>query len=289
MTLPSISQRREAKTIMNNFRGDEAASGQLACASTTATGTSSSAAVAALSSEDLHPDSVIFREDFDQFVHHQETSGDSAARADDCYLPRSVPQLILDLPDMLRTESMCSGSNDGPIEEHNVVWDALEAHRSDTLSRIVDLTTNYILPHPTSSAQHKSDRSRWSYGRFSLDTNNGDRCRLVLECLPALRRIGAVERCAEFIHEQQLEAAANGENQEGESSSLRRSTRRVTRAAPKQRFHHYFDKVSTTLRRDEADLQTSEVGALFADQWQSGLVRPFGGQPRERKLQPSVQ
>ena len=269
---------------MNNFRGDEAASGQLACASTTATGTSSSAAVAALSSEDLHPDSVIFREDFDQFVHHQETSGDSAVRADDCYLPRSVPQLILDLPDMLRTESMCSGSNDGPIEEHNVVWDALEAHRSDTLSRIVDLTTNCILPHPTSSAQHKSDRSRWSYGRFSLDTNHGDRRRLVLECLPALRRIGAVERCAEFIHEQQLEAAANGENQEGESSSLRRSTRRVTRAAPKQRFHHYFDKVSTTLRRDEADLQTSEVGALFADQWQSGLVRPFGGHPRERKL-----
>lgn len=284
MTLPSISQRREAKTIMNNFRGDEAASGQLACASTTATGTSSSAAVAALSSDDLQSDSVVFREDLDQFVHHQQTSCDSAAMAEDCYLPRGVPQLILDLPDMLRTQSICSGSNDDAIEEENVVWDALEAHRSETLCRIVDHTTNYILPPPSSSAQHKSDRSKWSYGRFSLDTNHGDRHRLILECLPALRRIGAVERCAEFIHEQQLEAAANGENQEVESSSLRRSTRRVTRAAPKQRFHHYFDKLSSTLRRDEADLQTSEVGALFADQWQSDLVRPFASQLVERKL-----
>mmetsp|Transcript_22842 Transcript_22842/g.49738 ORF Transcript_22842/g.49738 Transcript_22842/m.49738 type:complete len:105 (+) Transcript_22842:246-560(+) len=28
--------------------------------------------------------------------------------------------------------------------------------------------------------------------------------------------------------------------------------------------HHYFDKISTTLRRDDADRSSSEVAALFA-------------------------
>lgn len=278
LTRPSISQRREAKTIMNNFRGDEAAAGQLACASATATSSTSSTTVAAISSDDLEPDSAVFHEDLDRFAHHEETFFGSAARAGDCYIPRGVSRDVLDLPDMLRNGSISNESKGMLAEESNLVWETLEAHRSDNLNRIVENTTNYILPPRSSSWQHKTDRSRWSYGRFSFDTNQDDRNHLILECLPVLRRIGILERCSEFIHEQQLEAAAQGENQEGQSSSLRRSTRRVTRAAPKQRYYHYFDKVSSTLRRDEADLQTSEVGALFANQWQSGLVRPFGGQ-----------
>jgi hypothetical protein len=91
------------------------------------------------------------------------------------------------------------------------------------------------------------------------------------------------ERSAEFLEEQQKQMAEklslNNDEEAADnstsSSSLRRSTRRVvTRAAPKQRRQHYFDRLSVTLRRDEADLDTTAVGALFADQWQSGLVRP---------------
>ena len=283
MTLPSLSQRLEAKTIMNYFRGDEVASGQLACPSATSMGTGSSAAAAALLSEDLQPDSAGFREDLDACVHLREALSDSAPGDDDSYLPRGVSQPVLDLPKMLRTGSIASVLNVDSMEEENRVWDALEAHRSQNLNKIVEHTSNYILPPLSSSSswQHKNDRSRWSYGRFGLETNRYDRNCLILECLPVLRRIGVAERCAEFVHEQQL--AASTSTEESQSTSLRRSTRRVTRAAPKQRFRHYFDKISATLRRDEADLDTSAVGVLFADQWQSGVIRPFGSQSLGQK------
>jgi hypothetical protein len=280
MTLPSPSQRIEAKAIMNHFRGDEGAAGQLACNNS-----------ATLVCDDLEQGSVVFREDLDRFVHlrHHESSASCAqsSREEDSYLPRGVPQLVLDLPDMLRTRSVTKATNHNENEQnHNHVWDSLEAKRSETLEQLVEHTTEYILPPScsSSSSQHRNDRSKWSYGRFGLDTNNqADRNRLVLECLPVLRRIGILERSAEFLEEQQKQMAEklslNNDEEAADnstsSSSLRRSTRRVvTRAAPKQRRQHYFDRLSVTLRRDEADLDTTAVGALFADQWQSGLVRP---------------
>ena len=278
MTLPSHSQRREAKDIMNHFRGDEGAAGQLACSNNSAT----------LVCDELEQDSVVFREDLDRFVHlrHHESSA-QLSREEDSYLPRSVPQVVLDLPTMLRTRSVTKATNaDMSDEHHNHVWNSLEAKRSETLEQLVEHTTEYILPPPcSSSSQHRNnDRSRWSYGRFGLDTSNNqaERNRLVLECLPVLRRIGILERSSEFLEEQQNKMAEQlaldeeGTANASSSSSLRRSTRRVvTRAAaPKQRRQHYFDRLSVTLRRDEADLDTAAVGVLFANQWQSGLSRP---------------
>lgn len=265
MTLPSMSQRREAKTIMNHFRGDEITCGQLACASSTSTGTGSSGSAGAVVSEDLQLDSPVFREDLDAFVHNKTATDDSAPAIEDSYLPRGVSQLVLDLPQMLRTRSTADS-----IRESKDVWESLESHRTENLNTILQNTTNYILP-PFSSSSH---RSKWSYGRFGCDKNLDDRNRLILECLPALRHMAIVERCAEFVHEQQLADAAR--NETSEESLLRRSSRRVTRAAPKQRFHHYFDKLSTTLHMDEADIDTSQVGVLFAEQWRSDLVHPYG-------------
>jgi hypothetical protein len=262
----------EAKTAMNYFRGNEVTAGQLACASSNVGG--ASAAAVALSSEDLDPGSVVFRDDLDQFVHHRvSSSAFSSSHEDDSHLPRGVPQIVLDLPGMLRTRSSKGGANCDPSEEHQCVWDSLEARRTENLERLVDHTTEYILPPLSSSSswQQKNDRSRWAYGRIGTDAkDDADRKRLVLECLPFLRRVATVERCAEFVAEQEASAAADPEA----SSSLRRSTRRATRAAQGPRRRHYFDKLSVILRRDEADLETSAVGALFADQWESGLVRP---------------
>ena len=277
MTLPSHSQRREAKHIMNHFRGDEGAAGQLACSNNSTT----------LVCDELEQDSVVFREDLDRCVHlrHHESSV-LLSREEDSYLPRSVPQVVLDLPTMLRTRSVTKATNNNRSDEHhNHVWNSLEAKRSETLKQLIEHTTEYILPPPCStSSQHRNnDRSRWSYGRFGLDTSNNqaDRNRLVLECLPVLRRIGILERSFEFLEEQQKQMSdklaldEEGTANASSSSSLRRSTRRVvTRAAPKQRRQHYFDRLSVTLRRDEADLDTAAVGALFANQWQSGSVRP---------------
>ena len=70
MTLPDRSLRKEATATLNCFRGNEAQAGQLALSSANAGGT----AMAALSTDDLDPDSVVFRDDLDRFVHHCESS-----------------------------------------------------------------------------------------------------------------------------------------------------------------------------------------------------------------------
>ncbi len=258
MTLPSMSQRKESKTIMNHFRGDESTCGQLACASFTSNGMGTSGSAVALQSEDLQLDSPVFHEDLDVLIHNKAAADESTPAMEDSYLPRGVSQLVLDLPQLLRRRSTDKTSEHD--KDHNSIWEALEAHRNENLNTILEQATHYILP-PISSSSHLF---RWSYGRLGCDKNLDDRKRLILECLPTLRRMALVERCAEFVHEQQLADAARDDNTEG--TSLRRSSRRVTRAAPKQRLHHYFDKLSTTLRRDEADLSTSQVGALFAEQ-----------------------
>jgi len=290
MTLPDRSLRKEATITLNCFRGNEAQAGQLALSSANAGG----AAMAALSTDDLDPDSVVFRDDLDRFVHHCESStfgtssifqrrpvgrpsttkekekdGWASFRDEDSYLPRGTSESIMDLPQMLRTRRVTHSKE--AHDDSQLIWTSLEAQRSETIEKLVDHAISYILPPlatTLSTWKWKNDRSKWSYGRFRLDQRGSHvQRRLVLECLPTLRRIGALERCAEFVEEQKQQ-----EDPEETSSSLRRSSRRATNAL---RRHHYFDKLSMTLRRDEADLSSSTVGTMFADQWQSNVTRPY--------------
>ena len=238
----------------------------LACASAASNATGSSGS--GVEPQELQLDSPVFPEDLDALIHNKTAIDESTPAMEDSYLPRGVSQLVLDLPQMLRRRSTDKTSEND--EESSIIWETLEAHRDENLNTILQHATHYILP-PIYSSSHLS---RWSFGRFGCDKNLDDQQRLILECLPTLRRMAMVERCAEFVHQQQLADEARKDGHE--SNSLRRSSRRVTRAAPKQRFHHYFDKVSTILRRDEADVDTSQVGALFAEQWRSDLIHPFG-------------
>ena len=221
MTLPSMSQRRESKTIMNRFRGDERTCGQLASASAASNATGSSGSAVALQSEELQLDSPVFHEDLDALIHNKIAIDESTPAMEDSYLPRGVSQLVLDLPQMLRRRSTDKTfEND---EENSTLWETLELHRNENLNTMLQQATYYILP-PISSSSHLS---RWSYGRFGCDKNVDDQKRLILECLPTLRRMAMVERCAEFVHQQQL--ADEARNDSIESNSLRRSSRRVTR------------------------------------------------------------
>ena len=265
---------------MNRFRGDEGAAGRLAASRSSSIG--GAAGSAAVTTEDLEEGGFWFREDLDRYVHQSLSSsplssacgtGAPSFREEDCYLPRSVPRLVLDLPETLRRAPPPEpGLADD--RDHREVSESLERLRNETRSERATQFLSYIFPWATSS---KNDRSWWSYGRFGLRDNNSETTRFFLECLPTLRRIGISER-AEERRAAEKASSENKNDTENDAAgrapathSLRRSTRALTRAAapPPPRRHHYFDRISVVLRRDEADLDTSAVGALFADQWRS--------------------
>ena len=254
MTLPTMSERKEANFFMNRFRGDESSAGQLAITTTGVGG--------CVSSEELHAAEYFSRDDFDRFAN-QEASLVVGSSEEDSYLPRCIPPAIKDLPNMLRRHVNTTGSgsvssssssllstNANANASHQLLL-SLERHQVEFCERLMSQAIHYILP----SAVWNNDLAKWSYGRFGLAYNERDRTNLILECMPFLRRIGILEQAAEFA---ELKA------KESESETRRQSSRRTTRQQAKARRHHYFDKLSTTLRRDEADLNSSEVGALFA-------------------------
>ena len=239
MTLPSISQRRDANIFMNHFRGDEASAGQLAITTATTTAIGGGAVSPSFDDETNN----FSREDFDWYANQESCA---AASEEDSYLPQYIPPLIKNLPNILRNAT-------GGISISSIHDDDMERQKEECYNRLTTQVTYYILPTAW------NDLARWSYGKFGFNYNQRDRTNLVLECMPFLRRIGILEKAAEFAD---LKAT---ENEEETSTTRRTSTRRTTRRQAKARRHHYFDKLSLTLRRDEADLNSSDVGTLFAN------------------------
>ena len=259
MTLPHISQRRCKEKghtnpyyCMNQFRGDEDAAGQLACS-----GMSNAATSNAISTEELENNFSV--EDLDRFAHHQQQQESSpscsggASFAEDMYLPRGVSPAILDLPEILRKASSTS-TNSLPsqsfwsIARDNQWLQSLETNRAECSQRLLSHAIEYFLPWG-------NDLAKWSYGRFGFANNKWDRTHMILECLPILRRIGMLETANEYAF---LKA-----REESDATKRTSSRRRTTRTQCRARRHHYFDKISATLRRDEADRNSSEVGALL--------------------------
>lgn len=178
------------------------------------------------------------REDLDRFANQQ-----ACVFEEDCFLPFQVPPVILCLPYMLRNISMQGACQDS--------LDSLMLCRKKAeLSKKAEWLADFILPP-------LSGRANWSYGRFGQH-RFGERfqptdCRTMLELMPFLRRIAVLEQADEY-------AALDGGCTEIVSSN-----RRTTRRQAKARRHHYFDKISVKLRRDEADLNSSELGTMLAD------------------------
>ncbi|KAG7373933.1 ATPase family associated with various cellular activities AAA [Nitzschia inconspicua] len=161
---------------------------------------------------------------------------------EDSYLPQHVPVLIKALPKLLRE----TVSNRRMLTLGCEIWDTrlIQNKRNETMHRHMS-RASYILP-----GIH--DRTGWTYGRLGLENSN-EVDELILELMPALRRIGLYEQAAEFVA---LEASKDGAADLG---------RRTTRRQAKARRHHYFDKLSASLQRDEDDLNSSELGALLAN------------------------
>jgi hypothetical protein len=216
-----MSLGKSMDSSMRNFRGDPIISGKIP------------GAVGSVSD----PDNVLSREDFDRCAHQE-----CAAIEEDMFLVRPIPSLLEVLPDMLRN---CVREAKARDENHvvGIKKQFLERRKSEYMDRM-EMQAGYFLPSLT-------ERSLWGFGRLGL-TSDMDRQNLILELLPALRKIGAIEEAMEFAAVQDAnDAAAN-------------SNRRTTRRQAKARRHHYFDKLSQTLRRDEGDLNSSEVGSLLA-------------------------
>jgi hypothetical protein len=190
----------------------------------------------------VDPNEITTREELDRFVHHSTQISD-----EDCFLPCHIRSPIHSLPSILRGDEahrMCS-------DDRNIHTDHNLSFKMTELSRTAERLAAYILPP-------LSDRANWSYGRFGpIDQLGGyilpADCRTMLELLPTLRRIGALERATE-------NASLLVPDDTSRSRNLR-STRRQAKA----RRHHYFDKISPSLRRDEYDINSSEVGSLLAD------------------------
>jgi len=174
------------------------------------------------------PDEIESREDLDRNAHLECQISEV-----DCFLPYQTPAVLQMLPSTL---SSCL--NMSPPSKP-----FLETRKLEFRNRFEN-QVNYILPAVTG-------RALWSYGRYGY-ANHRERMTLVLELLPTLRRIAVYEQAAEYA------ALRMGED------AIANSNRRTTRQQAKARRRHYFDRLSETLRGDEADLNFSEVGSLIA-------------------------
>jgi len=266
MTLPSLSQRRETNIFMTHYRGDETAAGQLAIVTTNTAVGSCSGAVSSPFYEDIHNDS---REDFDWYANQE--SSRAVSSEEDCFLPQYVSPAIKNLPNLLRNVANEVGGGFAMMDHK--IHDDIECRKEECCNRLATQATDYILPTTVWNTKTNQDKW-WSYGKFGFAINERDRTNLILELMPFLRRIGILENAAEFAELKAKEENKNNDNENETNSSSstrpRRSTRQMAARplrwqAKAARRHHYFDKLSLTLRRDEADLNSSEVGELFAN------------------------
>eukprot|EP00536_Pseudo-nitzschia_multiseries_P012204 jgi/Psemu1/326727/estExt_fgenesh1_pg.C_4520001 len=261
VTLPSMSERKRANPhyFLNRFRGDEGAAGQLACS-----GMSQAAAAAAVSPDDL--EEVFTHEDLDRLVHHRRqqelSSPGGASSEEDLYLDRGISPALLDLPDILRSAGAKALPPSSVRDDHRFAQ-SLDDSRNETRQRLLSRVTDYFLPRAW------NDLAKCSYGRsLGLVENERDRTLTLLECLPALRHMACSEAASEFAELRATEAAnatkrTSSRTRTRTRTRTRRTTTRMQMQARASR-HHYFDKISVALRRDEADKNSSEVGALLA-------------------------
>jgi IPT/TIG domain len=230
MTLPSSAHcRRQMNDVLNRFRGCVAVAGTLAVETSQQTS--------------FDPNDILSREDLDRFALEANT-----VSGEDQYLPYSVPAIVQQLPELLRTIKS-DESTKGPD------YPFFEQRQAECIERAQNWT-RYILPH-------SAELANWSYGRFgSLRVTDlgeyelyGDG-REVLELMPMFRRIGVLEQAAEY-------AAAVSEQQQ--EASCRRSVRRRNGRSLHKTRHHYLDRLSVKLRRDESDVSSSELGTQLAE------------------------
>jgi DNA polymerase III delta prime subunit len=174
------------------------------------------------------------REDFDFMAHCACSSNE-----EDAYLSVPIPASLQSLPGFLRQHAPLAHPS---ALDKSLDYLDLDKERKDKMAWLKD-KANYILPRGFK-------RTRWSYGRLGLCSRKENRD-LVLEMLPMLRRIGLYEQAAELE-----------ELQKGDDAT--KIHQRTTRRQVKARRNHYFDRLSLILRRNEADLNSSEVGALIA-------------------------
>lgn len=282
MTLPSFAQRKESNIFMNRFRGDDVSAGQLSAKnSSSAVGGSGTVGggLATATMISSFPDDktiTLSREDFDWYANQDAVRAVSIE--EDLFLPRFVPTAIRNLPSILR-QNIITTIEEGTTHKTAVIGspssslllstppplpasiqDDIDYRKEECCNRITQHVSDYILPTKW------SDRTKWAYGKFGYAPNEYNRTQLVLECMPFLRHIAIIEKAAEFADDiQKVKAKENG-GTEDNNDGTRRSSRRTTRSRQnvEVRRHHYFDKLSMTLRRNEADLNSNEVGKLFA-------------------------
>jgi hypothetical protein len=184
----------------------------------------------------ISPDEVENLEDVEFNAHH------SCNRSlEDMYLPQPVPELLKILPQLLLGQGAPAGRLYNGIEFG--VVELMERQRNEKMKLFLS-RASYIVPDICGRIACQHRRLGYDDGR--------ENDHFVLELLPTLRRIGLYEQAAEY--------AAIEIGKVGAADSTRRTSRRLAKA----RRHHYFDKLSSMLRRDEADLNSSEVGALLS-------------------------
>lgn len=214
---------------------------QLNNAMKTARGTTSISRNPAIVPQYVEPNENTTREDLDRFVNHSTFISD-----EDSFLPFHGRSSILSLPRILR-KYQAHATRPDYLESPG---DQFLSRKMAELSKKAERLADYVLPP-------LSDRANWSYGRFGrIDPGDQilpDDRRTTLELMPTLRRIAVLEQAAE-------NAALLAADPENKSMKVR-STRRQAKA----RRHHHFDKVSSSLRRDEHALNSSEVGSLLAE------------------------
>lgn len=153
---------------------------------------------------------------------------------EDMYILQEIPSLLKTLPQFLKG---------GPRVIEMNEFCSIQKKRNKNMDLLIS-RASYILPEI-------HNRIAWSHGRLGFE-NCKEKDLLALELMPALRRIALYEQAAEFA---EIEAG-----RDASTDSFRRTTRRQAKA----KRHHYFDKLSTVLRQDGADLNSSELGFLLA-------------------------
>mmetsp|Transcript_22575 Transcript_22575/g.53364 ORF Transcript_22575/g.53364 Transcript_22575/m.53364 type:complete len:1340 (+) Transcript_22575:309-4328(+) len=237
VTYPASSHhRRQMNDVMCRLRGNVSVSGTLAMEP-------------GKNRSSLEPNEIVTPEDLDRYALEACTLS-----IEDQFLPFPVQPVFELLPKLLR-QANSSRDKSATTTAGSIDRRPIEKQQANCIDR--DQTwASYILPP-------SGDRSHWSYGRFGsvrvTDLGEyelyGDG-REVLELMPMFRRVGLLEQAAEhasLISEQQQEA------------SCRRSNRRTTRGQTGGKTrHHYFDRLSLKLRRDQADISSTELGAQLA-------------------------
>ena len=181
-------------------------------------------------------------------VEANVTSDLRTSSDEDAFLPQPVPASIRSLPSLLRQSCGRTSSTTADFEKQ---VEKMKARKAAEFGRLV----SFIFP--------KEVQSRVGFRGFGLTTmqslllDDTIDSRLMLDYLPALRRMGADECAAEEAFYK------NKANQDEAVATGRRTTRRSARNQNHRR--HYFDSKSKYLQLDMGDVNSSQVGTSLAE------------------------